>query len=75
MGITAHMPWKFRVPAGFGVHHVMNPDPYKGLFGGANCRDCVVACDRQCDCKANACKAEDAYMQQLDEVKHFMLSF
>ena len=40
MGLTAHGTWKYRVPASAtGIHHAMNPDPYKGIFGGANCRD------------------------------------
>ena len=25
-----------------GVHHVMNPDPYQGLWGTVGCRDCPV---------------------------------
>ena len=49
MGLTAHSPWKFKVPAGFGVHHTMNPDPYKGLFGGKNCRDSPVQTQRDCE--------------------------
>ncbi|XP_024386158.1 alanine--glyoxylate aminotransferase 2 homolog 1, mitochondrial [Physcomitrium patens] len=33
MGLTAHSTWKYNVAQGFGVHHVMNPDPYRGPFG------------------------------------------
>ncbi|XP_002964947.2 alanine--glyoxylate aminotransferase 2 homolog 1, mitochondrial [Selaginella moellendorffii] len=33
MGLTAHSTWKYSVPQGFGVHHVLNPDPYRGPFG------------------------------------------
>ncbi|BBN03843.1 alanine-glyoxylate transaminase / (R)-3-amino-2-methylpropionate-pyruvate transaminase [Marchantia polymorpha subsp. ruderalis] len=33
MGLTAHNTWKYNVPQGFGVHHVLNPDPYRGPFG------------------------------------------
>ena len=33
MGLTAHSTWKYNIPHGFGVHHVMNPDPYRGVFG------------------------------------------
>lgn len=25
--------WKYNVPQGFGIHHAMNPDPYRGRFG------------------------------------------
>ncbi|CAI7925798.1 unnamed protein product, partial [Closterium sp. NIES-54] len=33
MGLTAHSTWKFNVPQGFGIHHALNPDPYRGVFG------------------------------------------
>lgn len=33
MGLTAHSTWKYSLPQGFGVHHVVNPDPYRGVFG------------------------------------------
>eukprot|EP00271_Cylindrocystis_brebissonii_P005356 TRINITY_DN17365_c0_g1_i1.p1 TRINITY_DN17365_c0_g1~~TRINITY_DN17365_c0_g1_i1.p1 ORF type:complete len:514 (-),score=70.71 TRINITY_DN17365_c0_g1_i1:283-1767(-) len=33
MGLTAHGTWKYSVPQGFGIHHLLNPDPYRGLFG------------------------------------------
>lgn len=33
MGLTAHSTWKYSQPQGFGVHHVINPDPYRGVFG------------------------------------------
>jgi alanine-glyoxylate transaminase/(R)-3-amino-2-methylpropionate-pyruvate transaminase len=33
MGATAHSTWKFNVPHGFGVHHAIAPDPYRGAFG------------------------------------------
>eukprot|EP00897_Mesotaenium_endlicherianum_P006258 jgi/Mesen1/5660/ME000286S04867 len=33
MGLTAHATWKYPVAQGFGVHHVLNPDPYRGLLG------------------------------------------
>ncbi|XP_021766275.1 alanine--glyoxylate aminotransferase 2 homolog 3, mitochondrial-like [Chenopodium quinoa] len=32
MGATAQSNWKFNVTQS-GVHHAMNPDPYRGLFG------------------------------------------
>jgi hypothetical protein len=49
MGLTAHSPWKFRVPTGFGIHHAMNPDPYKGIFGGKKCRDSPIQTQRDCE--------------------------
>jgi alanine-glyoxylate transaminase / (R)-3-amino-2-methylpropionate-pyruvate transaminase len=30
LGLTAHSTWKFNVPHGFGIHHALNPDPYRG---------------------------------------------
>jgi alanine-glyoxylate transaminase / (R)-3-amino-2-methylpropionate-pyruvate transaminase len=33
MGLTALNTWKYPVGQGFGVHHVMNPNPYRGPFG------------------------------------------
>mmetsp|Transcript_8104 Transcript_8104/g.19398 ORF Transcript_8104/g.19398 Transcript_8104/m.19398 type:complete len:388 (+) Transcript_8104:243-1406(+) len=33
MGLTAHSTWKYNTPQGFGVHHMINPDPYRGMFG------------------------------------------
>ncbi|QDZ20582.1 alanine-glyoxylate transaminase [Chloropicon primus] len=33
MGLTAHATWKYPVAHGFGIHHALNPDPYRGRFG------------------------------------------
>ena len=33
MGLTAHSTWKYNTPTGFGYHHALNPDPYRGKFG------------------------------------------
>src|ERR1700731_4032421 len=33
MGTTGNRAWKFNVPHGFGVHHAITPDPYRGLWG------------------------------------------
>ena len=57
MGLTAHGTWKFKTPMSEGIHHVMNPDPYKGLFGGKNCRDSPIQVLRDCDCGAGQCNA------------------
>jgi alanine-glyoxylate transaminase/(R)-3-amino-2-methylpropionate-pyruvate transaminase len=45
MGLTANRAWKFNVPHGFGVHHAMTPDPYRGLWG----RDDVFAGKKYAD--------------------------
>jgi len=33
MGLTAHRTWKFNLPHSFGIHHALNPDPYRGAWG------------------------------------------
>jgi alanine-glyoxylate transaminase/(R)-3-amino-2-methylpropionate-pyruvate transaminase len=33
MGLTGNRAWKFNIPQGFGVHHALTPDPYRGLWG------------------------------------------
>jgi len=34
MGVTALSNWKQNVPQGFGVHHAVNPNTYRGPFAG-----------------------------------------
>lgn len=49
----------------------MNPDPYKGPWGGSNCRDSPVQTDRPCSCGVSQCHACDMYIAQLEDVlKH-----
>jgi len=33
MGLTAHSTWKYNYPHSFGVHHAVNPNPYRGPWG------------------------------------------
>lgn len=33
MALTAHSTWKFNYPHGFGVHHAIAPDTYRGVYG------------------------------------------
>jgi alanine-glyoxylate transaminase/(R)-3-amino-2-methylpropionate-pyruvate transaminase len=35
MGLTSHSTWKYPMPQNTGVHHVMNPDPYRNPFKGS----------------------------------------
>ena len=51
----------------------MNPDPYRGIFGGAHCRDSPVQALRKCDCAAGTCQASGAYLNQFDEVFKYSL--
>ena len=47
----------------------MNPDPYKGIYGGNKCRDSPVqVLGRNCDCDEGHCKAEEGYLEELEEV-------
>ncbi len=46
----------------------MNPDVYRGPWGGNNCRDSVSQTDRQCSCKPNECQACDNYVGQAQDV-------
>jgi len=34
MGLTSHSTWKYPVQTNHGVHHAMNPDPYRSPFPG-----------------------------------------
>jgi len=68
MGLTALGNWRFNLPINSGLHHAMNPDPYRGPWGGKNCRDSPVQVDRQCSCKPNECKAKDEYIKQLEDL-------
>jgi len=74
MGITAHSTWKFPVAAGAGIHHAMNPDMYRGLWGGPGYRDCPVlpqgverASDEECRL------VEDKYLDQFEELVRYSL--
>lgn len=71
LGLTSQQNWKFNTPLGFGCHAMANPDVYRGLWGGANCRDSPVQTDRKCDCAEGQCLASDAYMNQLQDVIDF----
>ena len=73
MGLTAHGTWKFKTPMSEGIHHIMNPDPYKGLFGGKHCRDSPIQADRHCECQEGHCSATGAYMDQYEEVVKYSL--
>merc|ERR1719367_1661766 len=73
MGLTAHGTWKFKTPMSEGIHHAMNPDPYKGLFGGKHCRDSPVQVMRDCSCQPGSCMAAGAYMEQFEEVVKYSL--
>lgn len=69
MGLTAYSSWRYALPGvSSGIHHVANPDPYRGRWGGAKCRDSPVQVNRSCECVENACAAKDEYLHELQEV-------
>lgn len=43
----------------------MNPDVYRGIWGGSNCRDSVVQTTRSCNCGPDSCEASDKYVEQV----------
>jgi len=47
---------------------MLNPDPYRGIWGGSRCRDSLVQPDRQCACAEGQCTASDKYIEELQEV-------
>ncbi|XP_020816557.1 alanine--glyoxylate aminotransferase 2, mitochondrial isoform X1 [Drosophila serrata] len=73
MGLTAHSTWRFPLPGvNNGLVHVMNPDPYQGIWGGSACRDSPVQTTRQCECQ-ESCHAGDAYYNELEQTFKYSL--
>lgn len=73
MGLTALNTWRYNCPTGFGIQQTMNPDPFRGPWGGKNCRDSPSQTIRDCDCAAGKCKAGDMYVEQLEDVLRFSM--
>uniref|UniRef100_A0A0B7AD12 Alanine--glyoxylate aminotransferase 2, mitochondrial n=1 Tax=Arion vulgaris TaxID=1028688 RepID=A0A0B7AD12_9EUPU len=73
MGVTALSTWRYNNPTGFGFHHTMNPDPYRGPWGGQHCRDSPAQPQRPCDCVKGQCQACDLYVDQLEDVLRYSL--
>jgi len=74
MGLTAHSTWKYPVATGAGVHHVMLPDTYRGLWGDPGHRDCPVRPKGVgLPSETEAKRVEDLYLEQLEEVIKFSL--
>lgn len=51
----------------------MNPDVYRGIWGGKNCRDSPVQALRECSCSTHECEAKTKYLEQLDEVYQYSI--
>ncbi|XP_055891641.1 alanine--glyoxylate aminotransferase 2, mitochondrial-like [Biomphalaria glabrata] len=73
MGVTALSTWRYNNPTGFGFQQAMNPDPYRGPWGGKHCRDSPAQPGRQCDCPQGQCKACDMYVDQLEDVLRYSM--
>lgn len=59
---------RFKRPYVDGTRVTMNPDPYRGIWGGKYCRDSPVQTTRSCNCTPDHCQASDRYLEQLDDV-------
>lgn len=72
-GLTAHGTWKYNFAHSFGIHHVMNPDPYQGLWGGS--RDSPIQSTRASESNVvnGVCSSVGKYIGQLDEVLRYSL--
>lgn len=67
MGLTALGSMRYQVPGAFGMQQTMNPDVYRGPWGGSHCRDSLSQTTRKCDCSPDHCNAADQYAQQLED--------
>ncbi|CAD6184908.1 unnamed protein product [Caenorhabditis auriculariae] len=69
LGATNLGNWKPTIPHGFNIFKTLNADPYRGIWGGANCRDGPVQVkNRPCDCSPGQCKASDKYVEQFEDM-------
>ncbi|EDW18804.2 alanine--glyoxylate aminotransferase 2, mitochondrial isoform X2 [Drosophila mojavensis] len=74
MGLTAHSTWRYPLPGvNNGILHVMNPDPYQGIWGGSACRDSPVQTTRSCSCPPNECQAGVNYYNELEQTFKYSL--
>jgi alanine-glyoxylate transaminase/(R)-3-amino-2-methylpropionate-pyruvate transaminase len=46
----------------------MNPDVFRGPWGGKHCRDSPIQAQRNCSCNPNECEACDRYVEQVQDV-------
>ena len=46
----------------------MNPDVYRGPWGGANCRDSPVQTDRSCSCQPGQCMVSNQSNRQTNSL-------
>ncbi|KAI1280446.1 Alanine--glyoxylate aminotransferase 2, mitochondrial [Halotydeus destructor] len=68
MGLCGIGSWKHQLASPLGVHHATNPDPFRGRFGGKNCRESAAQTSRQCACAKGSCDAENKYVEDFDDL-------
>jgi alanine-glyoxylate transaminase/(R)-3-amino-2-methylpropionate-pyruvate transaminase len=66
--LTSLSTWKYPVPGNSGFLQAINPDVYRGPWGGANCRDSIAQTQRSCQCAQGECEAAQQYVRQLEDV-------
>lgn len=72
--LTSSSNYRYPIPAiNNGIHHVKNPNPYKGHWGGKYCRTSPIQTDRKCDCVEGECKASQNYIADLKDVFNYSL--
>jgi alanine-glyoxylate transaminase/(R)-3-amino-2-methylpropionate-pyruvate transaminase len=57
-----------------GSRVAMNPDPYRGIWGGQYCRDSPIQTTRSCNCSKDYCQASDRYVEQLEDILNYEVS-
>ncbi|KAM4706691.1 alanine--glyoxylate aminotransferase 2, mitochondrial [Discoglossus pictus] len=67
LGVTAFSSYKHGAVNSAGCHTTMNPDVFRGIWGGSHCRDSPVQTIRKCSCSPECCEAKDKYIDQLKE--------
>uniref|UniRef100_A0AAR5P9P0 Alanine--glyoxylate aminotransferase 2, mitochondrial n=2 Tax=Dendroctonus ponderosae TaxID=77166 RepID=A0AAR5P9P0_DENPD len=67
MALTSNGYYKYPVMQNPGFFKTMNPDVYKGIWGGSHCREGPVQADRSCSCKIAECEAGQNYLNQFQE--------
>jgi alanine-glyoxylate transaminase/(R)-3-amino-2-methylpropionate-pyruvate transaminase len=67
MGMASLSYYRQRV-AHNNLHQSINPDVYRGPWGGSDCRDSPVQTVRSCSCSPGQCAASSAYFEQLEDL-------
>lgn len=65
---------RFKRPYLTGSRVAMNPDPYRGIWGGRYCRDSPIQTTRSCNCSLDHCQAADRYVEQTEEILNYEVS-